>query len=174
MVRSQAVRHPVKATIVYFSKSGNTRGVAEAMAEELGVPCFSVNLMEKKGRGTKEEQAREKELFNEALEASRGADLVLIGTPTSFQQAKSQILRFTRQVEAQHVGLFCTHQNKLGTTLSDLEEILHEGGIELAGSLAFDNLKPGQLGESDKATRGEYLDRARIFARECCSRAAGG
>jgi flavodoxin len=43
----------MKATIVYFSKSGNTKGVAEAMAGELGAPSYSVNLMEKKGRGTK-------------------------------------------------------------------------------------------------------------------------
>jgi flavorubredoxin len=164
----------MKATVVYFSKSGNTRGVAEVLADELTAPSFSVNLMEKKGRGTREEQAREKELFNEALEASRAADLVLIGTPTSFQQAKSQILRFTRQVEAHHVGLFCTHQNKLGTTLSDLEEILEERGIELACSLAFENLKPGQLGELDEATRVEYLERARGFARACRSRAAEG
>jgi len=163
----------MRATVVYFSKSGNTRGVAEAMAEELVAPSFSVNLMEKKGRGTKEEQAREKELFSEALEASRGADLVLIGTPTSFQQAKSQILRFTRRVEAPHVGLFCTHQNKLGTTLSDLEEILQERAIELAGSVAFDDLKPGQLGEPDEASCEEYLDRARSFARECRSQVTG-
>jgi flavodoxin len=163
----------MKATIVYFSKSGNTRGVAEAMAEELVASSFSVNLMEKKGRGTKEERDREKELFNEALEASRGADLVLIGTPTSFQQAKSQILRFTRQVEAENVGLFCTHQNKLGTTLSDLEEILQERHTNLAGSLAFDNLKPGQLGELDEAAREEYLERARRFARDCQSRVLG-
>jgi hypothetical protein len=86
----------VKATIVYFSKSGNTRGVAEVMAQELHAPSFSVNLMEEKGRGTKEER-----------------------------------------------------------------------GIELVGSLAFDNLKAGQLGELDEATRQEYLDRARSFAREC-------
>jgi flavodoxin len=164
----------MNTTIVYFSKSGKTRGVAGAMAEELAPPGFSVNLMEKKGRGTKEEQAREKELFGEALDTSKGADLVLIGTPTSFQQAKSQILRFTRQVGAHHVGLFCTHQNKLGTTLSDLEEILRERGIELTGSVAFDNLEPGQLGELDEASCEEYLDRARSFARECCSRAAGG
>jgi len=162
------------ATIVYFSKSGNTRGVAEAMAQELAEPSLSVNLMEKKGRGTKEEQDCEKELFNEALEASRGADLVLIGTPTSFQQAKSQILRFTRQVEAESVGLFCTHQNKLGTTLSDLEEILQGRGISLARSLAFENLKPGQLGELDEATREEYLARAKGFARECRLQVAGG
>jgi len=164
----------MKATIVYFSKSGNTKGVAEVLAEELAAPSFSVNLMEKKGRGTKEEQTREKELFKEALEASRGADLVLIGTPTSFQQAKSQILRFTRQVEARHVGLFCTHQNKLGATLSDLEEILQERGIELAGSAAFENLKPGQLAELDETTREEYLATAKGFARECRSQVTGG
>jgi hypothetical protein len=84
----------VKATI--FSKSGNTSGVAEAMAQELDAPSFSVNLMEEKGRGTKEDR-----------------------------------------------------------------------GIELAGSLALDNLKAGQLGELDEATREEYLGRARAFASAC-------
>jgi hypothetical protein len=86
----------MKATIVYFSKSGNTRGVAEVMAQELGAPSFSVNLMEDTGRGTKEER-----------------------------------------------------------------------GIELAGSVAFDKLKAGQLDEIEEATRQEYLDRARAFATEC-------
>ena len=91
----------MRSVVVYYSKTGNTKAVAELLAEGFGCEVYPVNLMEKKGRGTKDERDREKEMYNLALQESGGCDLVVVGTPTGFQKAKSMIQRFVRDVEAE-------------------------------------------------------------------------
>jgi len=157
----------MKSIVVYRSKSGNTKAIAELMASKLGTKALSVNLFEKKGRGTKEEQQKEKDMFVAALEACKGADLVIVGTPVSFQQAHSQITRFCKQVEAKKVGLFCTYINKMGTTFADIESVLKERGINVVGSADFGNLNSGQFETLDKPTRDDYIKKAEKFVERC-------
>lgn len=157
----------MKSIVVYRSKSGNTKGIAEVMAAKLGAKALPVNLLEKKGRGTKEEQQKEKEMFAAALETSKNADLVIIGTPVSFQQTHSQITRFCKKVEAKNAGLYCTYINKMGTTLSGLEMILKEKGINVLGSVDFGRLNTGQFEKLDKSTRDDYVKKAEEFVEGC-------
>ena len=153
----------MRSIVVYRSKSGNTKAIAEVMAAKLETKALPVNLVEKKGRGTKEEQDKEKELFAQALQACKDADLVIIGTPVNFQKAHSQITRFTEQVEAKNVALFCTYIYKIGTTLSGLEAILKDRDINVVGSVDFGKLNTGRFAELDKATRDEYIRKAEEF-----------
>jgi hypothetical protein len=153
--------------VVYYSKSGNTKALADAISKDLRVEALPVNLMEKKGQGTKEERQREKTLYAEALAAAGRADLVVVGTPTGFQKAKSMIVRFVRDVEASNVGLFCTYYDKVGTTLTDLEDILRGHGIRVVSTHAFAGLNPGQFAELDPETREGYLRDARDFVEAC-------
>lgn len=164
----------MKLLVVYYSKSGNTKSIADVMAQNLHTEALPLNLMEKKGRGTEEEREKEKEFFNCALEASTSADLVLIGTPTSFKQAHSKVTRFTKAVEAKNAGLFCTHYKKIGTTLTDLEVLLKERGIPVVGSCEFGGLTSGQFKELDTSTREEYMKRAEEFAKKCARHVEGG
>lgn len=157
----------MKSVVIYRSKSGNTKGIAEIIARKLKTRAFPVNLLEKKGRGTKEEQQKEKEMFAQALEACKDADLVIIGTPVGFQQAHSQITRFCKQVEAKNVGLYCTYINKMGTTLVDLEAILKEKDINVLGSLDFDKLNTGQFAKLGESTRNDYVKKAEEFVERC-------
>lgn len=157
----------MKSLVVYRSKSGNTKALAEVMAKKLKTKALPVNLIEKKGRGTKEERDKEKELFAQALQACKDADLVIVGTPVSFQQAHSQITRFCKQVEAKNAGLYCTYINKMGTTLEDLEAILKERGINVIESIDFGKLNTGQFAKLDKSARDEYLSKAGEFVAKC-------
>jgi hypothetical protein len=119
----------MKSIVVYYSKTGNTKDVADLIAKGLECKVFPVNLMDKKNRGTKEERNTEKELYNNAIQKSVNCDLAVIGTPTGFQRAKSMIQRFVRDVQADAVALFCTYDNKIGTTLTDLEDALTRARI---------------------------------------------
>jgi flavodoxin len=153
--------------VVYYSKSGNTKAVAEWIAERLKCELYPVNLMEKKGRGTKKEREKEKELYKKALEKCVEHDLVIIGTPTGFQKAKSMISRFVKDVETRVVALFCTYDNKIGATLIDLENTLSYRGIEVIGSLDLGMLKPGHLTKLEEPKKFQYLEKINDFIELC-------
>jgi len=157
----------MESIVVYYSKTGNTKAVADLIAKGLECSVFPVNLMEKKGRGTKEERTTEKELYDYAIQESVNCDLVVIGTPTGFQSAKSMIQRFVRDVQADTVVLFCTYDNKIGTTLADLENTLTERGIEVIQTMGLGMLKPGEFGELEEPMRSDYLDRIDNFVELC-------
>ena len=155
------------SVVVYYSKSSNTKAVAEHLAEGLGCEALPVNLMEKKGRGTKEERDREKALYAAALSRASACRLVVVGTPTGFQKPKSMIRRFVRDVEAEAAALFCTYENKVGTTLTDLEETLRERGIKVLGTLGLDGLKQVAFERLDDEARRVLLDRIGGFVELC-------
>ena len=155
------------SVIVYYSKSGNTKAVAELIADGLSCEALPVNLMEKKGRGTREERDREKELYAAALRRGAGCRLVVVGTPTGFQKPKSMIRRFVRDVEAEAVALFCTYENNVGATLTDLGDALRERGIRVVGTLGLGGLKPGAFEGLDDEARGMLLDRISGFVGLC-------
>ena len=155
------------SVVVYYSKSGNTKAVAEIIADGLGCEALPVNLMEKKGRGTKEERDREKALYAAALRRGAGCRLVVVGTPTEFQKPKSMISRFVRDVEAESAALFCTFENKVGATLTDLEDALRERGVKVVGTLGLDGLKPWAFNELDDHARSILLERIGGFVGLC-------
>jgi len=157
----------MKSIVVYYSKTGNTRAVAELIAKRLECSVFPVNLMEKKGRGTKEERNMEKELYDNAVQESVSCDLAVIGTPTGFQRAKSMIQRFVRDVQADAAALFCTYDNKIGTTLTDLENTLTERGIEVIQTMGLGMLKSGEFSKLEEPMRSDYLDRIDNFVELC-------
>lgn len=156
--------------VVYVSKSGNTKAVAVEIARELGAKAMSLNLIGKKGRGTKEDRDEEKKLFAKALEESKGADLVVVGSPTGFRKAHSKAIRFTKQVEARAMGFFCTYTNKVGTTLTDLEDIARERGINHVGSLAVGGLRQGEFMELKREKKAQILGEANSFAKKYAAR----
>jgi flavodoxin len=159
--------------VIYVSKSGNTKAIAFEIAKELGAKAMSLNLMEKKGRGTKEEREEEKSLFAEALEESKGADLVVVGSPTGFRKAHSKVIRFTKQVEAMMMGFFCTYTNKVGTTLTDLEDIIRDRKVDHAGSLKLGGLKQGEFAKLERDKKAPILDEANSFAKRLAAHATG-
>jgi flavodoxin len=159
----------LKALVVYHSKTSNTKSIAEIIAKKLNAKAIPLNLLEKKGRGSKEEQEKEKKMFEDALIRSRGFDLVVVGTPTGFQKAHSKVIRFIKRVECSQVATFCTFYNKIGSTLSDLADILKERKIKLVASCAFDNLKTGQFKELTNDEKKYYQAKIDDFINKCIS-----
>jgi flavodoxin len=131
--------------IVYFSKSGNTERIAIIMAELLKTEAVSLNIPAKKGKGTTEEQAAEKNLFAIALQRSKDADLLIIGTPIYGGKAPALVRQFTEQAEPKKVGMFCTHIDKLNTALSELQNIFEAKHIQVLDSMAISGCKAGLL-----------------------------
>ncbi|MCK5184184.1 MAG: flavodoxin family protein [Candidatus Heimdallarchaeota archaeon] len=157
----------MKVIVVYYSKTGNTQSIAGIIADKSKAKILPINLLEKKGRGTEEERLKEAELFQLALNTSENADLVFIGTSTSFKQPQSKIRRFTKSVKAKKASLFCTFRKDVGTTLTELEEILSENKIAVIGMQEFGGLKTGQLKELKEEERKKYIEKAEKFAEQC-------
>ena len=157
----------MKVVVVYYSKTGNTKRIAEIIAEKGKAKIIPINLLEKKGRGTEEERLKEAEFFQLALKESENADLLIIGTSTSFKQAQSKIRRFTKSVKTKNASLFCTFTNDVGITLTELEEILRENDITVIGTQEFGGLKTGQFKELKEEERKKYIEKAEKFAEQC-------
>jgi flavodoxin len=54
----------LKIVVVYYSKTENTKSIAEIVAEKSKAKIIPINLLEKKGRGTEEERKK----YNEKAE----------------------------------------------------------------------------------------------------------
>jgi flavodoxin len=156
----------LKILVIYYSKTSNTKSISEIIAKTSKAKLLPINLLEKKGRGTEEERQKEAELFKQALKESQVADLVFIGTSTSFKQAQSKIKRFAKNVETKAAALFCTFTKDVGITLTELEEILTEKKIRVVGMQEFGGLKTGQFTELTSEEREKYQRKAEEFAKK--------
>ncbi len=157
----------MKVVVIYYSKTGNTKSIAEVIAKRSKAKIQPINLVEKKGRGTEEERQKEVELFELALNEGKYADLLFIGTSTSFKKAQSKIRRFVKLVETKRIALFCTYTKDLGITLTELEDILIERNIEVIGKQEFGGLKTGQYKELINEEKEKYIEKAERFAEFC-------
>ena len=159
----------MKATIVYYSKTGNTRKIAEVMAQALPVNVLPLNLA-KKGRKTKAERAAEKAAWSRALCEAKEAELVILGTPTQFRKPHPAVVKFVQEAKPARVAAFCTCYGMLGATLIDMEAILRQHGATFVGALA---LRVGTERYRFRQNVSQYTDRvadthialARKFAR---------
>ena len=85
------------------------------------------------------------------------ADFVVIGTPTNYGKACSMITRFAKDLETKNVGIFCTCTKKVGTTISGLEKIIKDKGINILGSLKIVGLNMGQFNKLDDSSKNKYF-----------------
>ena len=159
----------MKTVVVYFSKSGNTKTIAETISCEIGATLISINII-KKGRKTKEERKLEKQYFNQALTECRQADFVFIGTPTEFRKPHPKIMELIDSLETKRVAIFCTYYGMLGATFYDLEARLLQKNIILVDKI---NLLVGtekykfkqDISQYKELIKPEHLQSARQFAR---------
>jgi len=122
--------------VTYYSKTGNTKRIAETIAEQYDTSTFPLNVM-KKGRRNKTQLLEEQRLFDKAIEYANTADLVFIGTPTEFRKPHPRIMEFLEQIRPRMAALFCTYYGMLGATMIDMETYLNRRGIPVADILAL-------------------------------------
>jgi flavodoxin len=125
---------PMKTAVAYYSKTGNTKAIADAIAKAVGCDSIAINLM-KRGRKTKQEMAEEKRLFKDGIDQCRQSDLVFIGTPTEFRKPHPKIVEFISCLNIKKAAIFCTYYGMLGATFYDLEALLLQKNIALINEL---------------------------------------
>jgi flavodoxin len=122
------------ATVVYYSKTGNTKIIADSIAETIGCDSIAVNLM-KYGRKTKQDLEEERHIFKYAVGQCNQSDLVFIGTPTEFRKPHSKIVDLINSLIIKRAALFCTYYGMLGATIYDLEALLLQRDISIINRL---------------------------------------
>lgn len=124
----------MKTKVIYYSKTGNTKTIADSIAKSIGCDSIAINLM-KYGRKSKQEIEDEKQIFRNAIEQCNNSDLVFIGTPTIFRKPHSQIMEFIGSVYTKKAAIFCTYYGMLGATFYDMEARLLQRGIVVVNKL---------------------------------------
>ena len=124
----------MKTTVVYYSKTGNTKIIADSIAKTLGCDSIAINLM-KTGRKTKQEIDKEKQVFKKAIEQCNQSDFLFIGTPTEFRKPHAKIVDLINNLTIKRVAIFCTYYGMLGATFYDLEALLLQKDISIINKL---------------------------------------
>lgn len=115
--------------VVYYSRTGNTKKVAEKMAEVL--KCDLDEIQDQKNRSGIFGWLRGGvDAFNRRLTQIRHEkdpkkyDLVIIGTPVWAGTMTPAVRTYLEQNEFKKVAFFCTYGGQEGKTFQDMEKII--------------------------------------------------
>ncbi len=153
--------------VVYVSKSGNTKTIAEKIAEIAKCELLPLNLMEKKGKGSSKDKAQEEAQYMTAIKKCKNADLVFIGTPVVMKQPHSKIAQFVNTVDAKRMAFFVTYENDMGFTLKELKNSAEIRSIRVLGAIEYGGLKTGAITEMSSSDKADLLNKAENLAHEC-------
>jgi flavodoxin len=124
----------MRTTVAYYSKTGNTKIIADNIASALGCDSIGINLMIN-GRKTKKEIEEEKQVFKNVIEQCNQSDFVFIGTPTEFRKPHPKIVDLINKLTIKKVAIFCTYYGMMGATFYDLEALLLQKDISIINKL---------------------------------------
>ena len=122
----------MKACVLYFSRTGNTKRLAEAISESLKVPIFDITTS--------------------VPSVTEEFDLVIIGTPvTGFNPAVETLAFIQRlpQSEGKKAILFCTYAFAKGGTLKVMDKELSSKGYSTILSVSKRGVKPNKADFAD-------------------------
>ena len=135
----------MKACVLYISRTGNTKRLAEAISDLLEAPVFDIA------------HAPEPSVVNDF-------NLLVIGTPVMGLRPAPEVQSFVKRLPectGEKAILFCTYALKKGGTLNVLEKELAKKGYVTVLSVSKRGLKPSKtdfsdvLDEIDKAVADE-------------------
>ena len=118
----------MKACVLYISRTGNTKRLAEAISELLKAPVFNIA---------------------DAPEPSvtQDFDLIVIGTPVMGMRPTPEVQSFVKRLPectGKKTILFCTYAIKQGGTLKILEKELTQKGYINTLNVSKRGLKPSK------------------------------
>jgi len=125
----------MRACVLYLSRTGNTRRLAEAISDLLKTPIFDI--------------AKSEPSIIEDF------DLLILGTPVTGFQPAPEVLSFIKRLpegEGKKTILFCTYAVAKGSTFKILEKELATKGYRTILSVSKKGVKPS------KADFAEVLD----------------
>jgi flavodoxin/ferredoxin len=156
----------VNATLIYFSQTGNTRRVAQAMAEAFRQAGHATRTISLK-----------KATPQDAL----AGDLLGVGSPCFSSQAPTPVKAFLQALpplENRRAFVFATSGGAPGRVLYDLAHLLRDKGAEVVGGfLARGELHhpaPCLVGRFPGRPNAEDLARARHFAMAVAEHVSAG
>lgn len=117
----------MKPCVLYFSRTGNTKRMAEAIAEATNAPVFAIASSEPSVVGD--------------------FDLLIVGTPVEgFRPAKETVEFLERlpKTEGKKAILFCTYALWKGRTIGVLKKQLSSKGYKTILDVSTKGMKPDQ------------------------------
>lgn len=133
----------MNVTLIYFSQTGNTRRIAEAMAEVFRGAGHTTRLVSLKKASPQDAVA---------------SDLLGIGTPCFSSQAPTPIKAFIQNLpalESKRAFVFATSGGAPGRVLFDLTRLLQDKGADVVGGF----LARGELHHPAPCLQGRFPDR---------------
>jgi len=115
----------MKTCVLYFSRTGNTKRLAEAIAELTKAPAFDIASSEPS--------------------LVENYDLIILGTPVEGSRPAKETSAFIERVpetKGKKAILFCTHRIWKGSTLKTMEKQLASKGYNVILTVAKKGMKP--------------------------------
>jgi len=122
----------MRACVLYLSRTGNTRRLAEAISDLLKTPIFDI--------------AKSEPSIIEDF------DLLILGTPVTGFQPAPEVLSFIKRLpegEGKKTILFCTYAVAKGSTFKILEKELATKGYRTILSVSKKGVKPSKADFAD-------------------------
>ena len=122
-----------KTLVIYYSKTGNTRTVAEAIAKKLGGDLQEINE-----QGAAQAPAKDPSSY----------DLVVVGTPVNGFRTSIPIQGYLTQNRDRlpQVALYATYSLWPAGTLGGMEKLAGKKPV-VSGTFKSKDIKLGQIGE---------------------------
>jgi flavodoxin len=115
----------MKACVLFYSRTGNTKRFAEAISESIQSPMFNI-------------EASDPSSFKDY-------DLLLVGTPVTGFSAAPQVISFIRKLpegSGKRTILFCTYAISKGQTFEVLKKELAQKGYKNLLCFSKKGIKP--------------------------------
>ena len=120
----------MKSCVLYFSRTGNTKRMAEAISEATEAPAFDMTSV--------------------APSVVEDFDLLIVGTPVEGFRPAKETMAFVKRLpktEGKKAILFCTYALWKGRTFSVLKRELSSKGYEVIIDVSKKGMKPDQPAE---------------------------
>jgi flavodoxin len=117
----------MKPCVLYFSRTGNTKRMAEAISESTKAAVFNITSSESS--------------------VVEDFDLLIVGTPVEGFRPAVETMDFVERLpktEGKKAILFCTHALWKGSTFKVLEKELSNKGYDTILSVSKKGVKPGK------------------------------
>jgi flavodoxin len=124
----------MKSCIVYFSRTGNTKLMAEALSEVTQAPVFDIRSADPA--------------------VVKDCDMLILGTPVEGFRPARETVTFAKALpttDGRKAILFCTYALWKGSTFRSLSALLGKKGYECILKVSKKRVVPGQTDFSDVA-----------------------
>lgn len=153
--QQKKVKKDMRILVVYYSYTGNTKGIAERVARETGADlerlepekAYSSNYDEVVDEAQREVESDYKRPIRPLRHSLKDYDVIVVGSPTWWYKMASPVLTFlsSADLKGKIVVPFMTNAGWPGTVISDMTRIAEGRGatVEYAKKFKFNTHSDG-------------------------------